>query len=129
MKRRNRSVEYMKNSVEVLGLFNCRDVRRLFDNAHHALIADRARAVRAGIDVGYVVADGAQAEIGLHVANSRRKRFSIFVTGAENVESKSLGALGTDTWELFQLIDQARHGFGKLGHRNFVIGKLCNREI
>jgi hypothetical protein len=37
------------------------------------------------------------------------------------VEGKALRALGANAGELFQFIDQARHGFGKLGHESSIV--------
>ncbi len=76
-----------------------------------------AGAVDAGIDVSDVVADRAETEVGLDVAHGGGEGFGIFVAGAKNVESQTLCALCANARELFQLIDQARHGFGKFGHR------------
>jgi len=71
---------------------------------------------RHWIDVSDVVADRTQAEIGLHIADGCRESLGIFVARSKNVESQTLRALCTNTRELFQLIDQARHRFGKFGH-------------
>src|SRR6476661_2459113 len=110
-------MEHMENSVEVLCLFNGRDVGWLFDHADQSLIARWAGAIRARIDVGDVVANRAQAQIGFDIAHRGSQGLSIFVARAENVESQALRALGSDAWKLFQLIDQARHGFGKFRHK------------
>ena len=116
MEWRDRAVQDVEDSVEVLGLFYGGDVGRLFDYADQALVAGGAGAVDAGVDLGNVVADRAETKIGLHIANSGGQRIGVFVAGAENVERKTLRAFGADAGELFQLIDQARHGFSESGH-------------
>ena len=116
VQRRDRSVEDVEDSVEVLGLLDGGDVGRLFDYADQPLVARRAGAVDARVDVGDVVADGAEAQIGLDVADGSRQRLGIFVARAQDVERQALRAFGAHAGELFQLIDQARHGFGKFGH-------------
>jgi len=106
----------MEDSVKVLGLFDGGDVGGFLDNANEMLIACGTGAVDAGIDIGDVVTNGAKAEISLNVAYSGGESFGIFVAGAENVECEALSAFGSYTGELFKLVDQARHGFGKFGH-------------
>ena len=44
--------------------------------------------------------------------------FGVFVAGAQDVKRETLSAFRSNAWELFQLIDEARHGFGELGHFN-----------
>ena len=66
------------NTVEVLGLFDSGNVGGLFDHANHALVARRAGAVNARIDVGDVVANRAQAQVGLHVPDGSGKSFGVF---------------------------------------------------
>ena len=121
VERRNGTVENMEDSVEVLRLFDSGDIGRFFDDADQALVASGAGAVDARVDVGDVVADRTETEIGLDVADGGGERFGIVVAGAENVEGETLRTFGADSGELFQLIDQARHGFGKAIH-----GELSN---
>ena len=92
------------------------DAGRLFDDANQALVAGCAGAVDAGIDVGDVVADGAETQIGFNVADGGRKSLGVVVTGAEDVEGETLRAFCAYAGELFELIDEARHGFGKFRH-------------
>jgi hypothetical protein len=106
----------VKDSIEVLRLINGGDVGRLFDDADQALVARGAGAIYAGIDVGNVVADGAETKIGFDITDSDGEGFGVFIAGAENVKSQALRALGSNARELFQLIDQARHGFGESVH-------------
>jgi hypothetical protein len=50
-------------AIETAGLFDGIDVGRFFDDADRVLIAGGVGAVGAGVDVGDVVADGAEAEV------------------------------------------------------------------
>jgi hypothetical protein len=109
-------VEDVEDSVEVLGFVDGGDVGGLFDDANQALVAGCAGAVNAGIDVGDVVADGAETQIGFNVADGGRKSLGVVVTGAEDVEGETLRAFCAYAGELFELIDEARHGFGKFRH-------------
>ena len=60
---RERAVEDVVDAVVAAGLFDGGDVGGLFDDADEALVAGGAGAVAAGVDVGDVVADGAEAEV------------------------------------------------------------------
>jgi len=110
----------VENSVEVLGLVDRGDVRRLFDHTHQTLIPRGARAINTWIDIGDVVANGAKTQIRFDVSHRRGQCLGVVIAGAENVKGEALRALGPDAGELFQLIDQARHGFGKFGHGEFL---------
>jgi len=117
-------MEDMEDSVKVLSLFDGGDVGGFLDNANEMLIARGTGAVDARVDVSDVVTNGAEAEVGLDIAYSGSESFGIFVAGAENVEREALSAFGSYAGELFKLVDQARHGFGKFGHSliHFQIG-------
>src|SRR5579864_3887189 len=106
----------VEDSVEVLCLVNRGDVGRFFDDTDQALVARGTGAVDTGIDVGNVVADRAETKISFDVADSDGEGFGVFIAGAEDVKSQALRALGSYARELFQLIDQARHGFGESVH-------------
>ena len=114
-------MQNMKDTVEVLGFLDGGDVCRLFDHADQALIPCSTGAVSTRIDVGDVVANRAEPEVGFDVAHRLGKPFGVIVAGAEDVEGKALRALGANAGELFQFIDQARHGFGKLGHESSIV--------
>ena len=86
-------VQNVEGAVEVLGLFDGGDVRGLFDYADQALVTGGASAIDAGVDVGDVVADGAQAQVGFDVAHGGREGFGVFVAGTQDVEGESLRAL------------------------------------
>ena len=118
MQRRNGSVEDVEDSIEMFRLVDRGDVSGLFYNTDQALVSRRTGAIYARIDVGDVVADRAEAETGFDVSDRGGERFGVFVAGAKDVKREALRALGSDARELFELIDQARHGFGEFGHGN-----------
>ena len=93
----NRSMQHVVGAVEVLGLFDSRDIGGFLDHAHQTKVASGAAAIDAGIDVRNVVADRAQVKAFFYVANGCCKGFSIIITGAKDVERQSLGALAAAT--------------------------------
>src|SRR5208282_4046173 len=64
---RNGAVEHVVDAVKMPRLLDGGNVGRLFDHADQLLIAGRTAAVDTGIDVGDVVADRAQTQLGLDV--------------------------------------------------------------
>src|SRR5947207_13679981 len=102
-------MQHMKDPVEVLGFFDGGNVCRLFDHADQALIAGSTGAVSTGIDIGDVVANRAEPELGCDVAHRLGQSFGVIVARAEEVKGKTLCALGANSWELYQFIDEPRH--------------------
>jgi hypothetical protein len=88
------------------------DAGRFLDYADDALVAGRAGAVGAGIDVGDVVADGAEAQTCLEPAHGFSEGRSIVVGGAQDMEGEALGTLCADAWELLQFFNEPGHGLG-----------------
>jgi hypothetical protein len=77
------------------------------------------------VDVGDVIADGAEVEIGFDVAHGGGKSFGIVLARAEDMEGKPLRALAADSRQLLEFVDKPGHRLGKFRHRgfcNFVIG-------
>ena len=72
-------MQHVINAVEMLGLFNGGDVGRFFDDANQPLVAGRAGAINARINVGDVVANRAEAEIGFYILNRRSQSLGIFI--------------------------------------------------
>src|SRR5215831_10688775 len=116
MQGRNRSVQHVENSVEMLGLLDGGNVRWFFDDADQALVTGGACAIDTRVNVGDVVADRAEAQAGLYVTDGSRQRFGVFITGSQNVKGKALRAFRSYARELFELINEARHRFGKFRH-------------
>jgi hypothetical protein len=71
----------------------------------------------------------AETKIGLNVAHGCGKSFGVFVAGAQDVESQTLRAFGADARKLFQLIDQAGHGFGEFRHFQFTFNRLVIFDV
>ena len=79
VQRGDRAVQDVEDSVEVLGLFDGGDVGGLLDHADQALVASGAGAVDARIDICDVVADRAEAEVGLDVTHGGGEGFGVFI--------------------------------------------------
>ena len=108
----------MKNvidTIEITGPLDRRNVGRFFDNADELLVARRVGAVHTRVDVGDVVANGAEAQLGLHFADGVGEQGSVVFAGAKDVESQPLGALVADARQLLQFVNQPSHWFGELG--------------
>ena len=93
VERRERAVEHVIDAVVAAGLLDGGDVGGLFDDADQALVAGGLRAVDAGIDVGDVVADGAEAELSLRARMAVGERSGIGFAGAQDVEGEALRGL------------------------------------
>ena len=110
----------VKDSVEMFGLLDRRNVGRLLDHTDQALVPRGARAVGTGIDIRDVVTHRAEAQLGFDIADGGCQRLRILAAGSKNVECEPLRALGPYARELLELVDQTRHGFSKLGHQEIV---------
>jgi hypothetical protein len=113
-------VENVIDAIKVARFFDCGDVCRLLDYANNFLIARRAAAVNAGIDVGNVVADRAQMKVGFNVADSGGEGVGIVRTGAQNMKGETLGALAADSRQFLEFVDEPGHGLGKFRHRKSI---------
>ena len=74
------------------------------------------RAIDAGIDVGDVVADRAQVQAGLHLADGVGEQFGVFVAGAQDVKGEALRRLAAHAGQLLQFFNQSSHRLGESGH-------------
>ena len=93
-------MEDVVDAVVAAGLFDGGDVGGLFEDADDVLVADGAGAVVAGVDVGDVVADGAEAELGAEDEDGFGEGTGVVVGGAEDVEGEALRGFGADSGEL-----------------------------
>jgi len=96
------------------------DTGRLLHHAHHALIAYRAAAVRAGVHIRHVIANRTQTQTGLEPPYRIGQRFGVPVGRAQDVEGKALRALGAHPGQLLQLFNQPGHRLGIAGHAVFL---------
>src|ERR1700741_232301 len=94
VERRESSVEYVIHAVVAARFFNRGDVGRLFDDANEALVAGRAGAIQARIDVSNVVADGAEPQARLHFAHSVSQCVRVLIAGSKDVKGEPLRAFG-----------------------------------
>src|SRR6202522_1041169 len=92
------------------------DTGRLLHHAHHALIAYRAAAVRAGVHIRHVIANRTQTQTGLEPPYRIGQRFGVPVGRTQDVEGKALRALGAHPGQLLQLFNQPGHRLGIAGH-------------
>jgi hypothetical protein len=109
-------VQYVVSAIEVFCFFNRRDVGRFLYHTYNPLVASRATAVNARIDVGNVVADGAEAKAGFHITHGRGQAFRVSIAGTQNVEGKALSALAPDSRKFFQFVNEPGHWLGKFRH-------------
>jgi len=86
VERREGSVEDVVDALIGAGAFDGGNRGGLFDDADETQVAGGAGAVGAGVYVGDVVADGAEAEAGFEGADGVGERFGIGVGGAQDVE-------------------------------------------
>ena len=116
VQRRERAVEHVVDAVKMARLFDGGDVGRFLDHADNLLIARRTAAVDAGIDVGNVVADGAQTQLGFDVANGGGEGFGVVRARTQDVKGEALRALAADSRQLLKFVDEPGHRLGKFGH-------------
>src|SRR5664279_474820 len=101
MERGQGTVEYVVYAVVAACLLYRRDVRWLFDDADHALIARRAGAIDAGINIGNIVANGAEPQLLLQFSDGVSERAGVLGAGSQNMESQPLSVLGSDAGKFF----------------------------
>ena len=82
----------VKYAIEVLGLIDGRDIRRLLDHTDQTLVPCGAGAIGARIYIGDIVANGTKPEIGFHRTNGLRQGFGIFITRSKYMECQPLRA-------------------------------------
>ena len=111
-------MENVVSTIEVTGLFNRGDVRRLLDHADQSLVAGSTTAVDAGFDVGDVVADRTKTQAGFHIVDGGGQGFRIVIRRAKNMERQSLGGFAANSGKLLQLIDEPGHWLGKFRHKS-----------
>jgi len=93
-------VQHVIDAVVIASFFDGSDVGGLFHDANQPLIAGRVRAIGAGIDVGYVVADGTKMQAGLELADGICELLGVFITGSQNVKGEALRRLAANAGEL-----------------------------
>src|SRR5271169_6077720 len=95
------------------------NVGGFLDHADELLITSSTAAVAAGIDIGDVIADRAQAQLGLDVSNRGGESFGVIFARAQNMEAEALRTLATDSRQFLEFVDQPGHGFGKARHFSY----------
>src|SRR5437870_12551958 len=92
------------------------DVGGLFDHADQALVASGARAVGAGVNIGDVVADGAQPQTGLDIVNRAGESVGVVSSRAQNMKRQPLGRLAANAGKFLQLVNETGHRFSEARH-------------
>src|ERR1700722_9909535 len=113
-------MEHVIKAIKMTRLFDSGYVGGLLYYANLFLVASGATAIDAGINVGDVVTGRAQAELSFYVLHGGCQSFGVVGAGAQNVESKTLGTLAADAWQLLQFVDQADHWFCEFRHFSVV---------
>ena len=116
MQWRDSAMQHVIDAVVEARLFDGCNVGGLFNHTYQPLVARWVRAVSAWIDIGDVVADGAEVKLFFEIADRRGKGLGVFSAGAQDVKGHSLGALAAYAGEFLEFIDELSHRLGKLGH-------------
>src|SRR5258708_22381425 len=119
VQRRDCAMQDVEDAIEVLGLFDGGNVSWLFDHTDQALVASRAGAVGAWVDVGDVVAQRAQAQVSLKVADGGGQGVCVVVARSQDVKGEALRALGAHSGQLLEFVDQPRHRLCEFSHREW----------
>jgi hypothetical protein len=109
-------VQNVINAIKMPRFLDRGDVGWFLDYADQLLIAGGTAAVDAGIDIGDVVADRTQAQIGFDVADSAGESFGIILARTQNMKGEALGAFVADSRQFFELVDEPGHRFGEARH-------------
>src|SRR6266702_2089386 len=112
MQRGKGAVQHVIDALVAAGPLDGADAGWLLYDAYEALVARGAGTIGAGIDIGYVVTDGAEAQSGFQPLHGFGERSGIFVSRAQDMEGESLGALGSNAGQLLEFFNEPRHWFG-----------------
>ena len=102
-------IDALVASIGTFGSLNRRDAGWLFHDAYQAMVAGRAGAVGAGIDIRDVIADRAKAQISLKAMHRLCQRSRIFIARAQDMKCEPLGAFGAHPGQLLQFFNQPGH--------------------
>jgi hypothetical protein len=106
LQRRECAAEHVIEAAVLARFFDRGDAIRFLDDADDFAVARGARAVKAGIGVGDVVAHGALMDVKLRVADRVGQREGLFGRDAQQVERQALRRLLADSGKALQLIDE-----------------------
>jgi hypothetical protein len=101
VQRGNGSVQDMVHTVIKSGFLDGSNVRGLFYHANQPLIAGRAGAIAARINIRNIAAHGAQVKFFFKITDSRSQAVSVLCTGPQNVEGQALSALAANARKFF----------------------------
>jgi hypothetical protein len=106
----------MVQATIAVGAFHRQDIQRPFHYADFRLVASRVGADSAGVNVGQVLTTGTEEDPLFDTDYCLGQGLSR-IGHAYKMVCQTLGALGTDPWQLVQLTDEAGDGRG------------CGREV
>ena len=86
---------------------NRQDVQRLFDDTDNVPLPLTAGADAAGIGLRHILADGAEADLLFHLQDGCGQSLCFHRRHAQEIVSKTLGALGADARKLVELFYEA----------------------
>ena len=109
------AVEDVVEAGEAPGFLDGGDVSGLFDDAKDGMAAMGRGAEAAGVNVGDVVAEGAEAQVGFELLDGVGERAGVLGGRPEDVEGEALRGAGAHARELAELFNEAGHGFGEAG--------------
>lgn len=110
------TVEYVIEASVDAGMLYCQDVLGLLNDADRAAVALLAAAELAGVDVSYVVADGAERYLLLDLPYGVGEEAGLFAGSAQQIVGDALSTLGPDAGQLAQFLDEPVDGIsGRYG--------------
>ncbi len=115
---RDRALEDMVNTPELMGFLHCRDVLGLFHDTDQRMVATVRSADRTRIHVREVVANGTRTHLFTGPGNRVCKGQRFLLGSMKEMEGKSLRCLRADPWKTLEFVDEASDWSGAIGQRN-----------
>src|SRR5262249_40928779 len=101
-----RAVQHVIQPPVFAGLFYRHLVVRLFHDQDNAPVALRVRAEAARVNIGDVIADGAEDDFIFDILNGLNESVGLLAFSSEDVKRETLGGLGADARHLLKLVDE-----------------------
>ena len=123
--RRQRAVQHVIQTSVLASLFHGHQVERFFDDQDHAMVALRACAVAARVDVGDVIAQRTEDDLLFDFLDGFDQAVSFLAVGPQDVKRHTLSRLGSDARHFLKFVDELCYGFCVVEHR--LAFKALNR--
>src|SRR3954469_16039402 len=104
--RRDRALQHVVSTVELVGALDRDDVARLLDHAHERRVAALVEAVPAELTRREVEAPRAPADARLRLGDRARQSVGVFGRGLQQIEGDALRGLRADARKPAQLVDE-----------------------